>query len=96
MTAGCADYVLALKRNQAQLHDDFKEMFSSEREREFVHLPHDYNQTVEKDHGRIELRRCWATAVPEFLDYMNPNEEWTQLQSLVMVECERRFPDHSS
>ena len=96
LTAGGADYVLALKRNQAQLHDDVKQMFSSEREREFVHLPHDYHQTVEKDHGRIELRRCWATAAPEFLDYMNPDEEWTQLQSLVMVECERRFPDHSS
>ncbi len=78
------------------MHDDVEEMFRSEREREFVHLPHDYHQTVEKDHGRIELRRCWATAAPEFLDYMNPDEEWTQLQSLVMVECERRLPDHSS
>ena len=96
LTEGDADYVLALKRNQAQLHDDVEEMFSSEREREFVHLPHDYHQTVEKDHGRIELRRCWATAAPEFLDYMNPDEAWTQLQSLVMVECERRLPGHTS
>ncbi len=96
LTEGDADYVLALKRNQAQLHDDVEEMFSSERKREFVHLPHDYHQTVEKDHGRIELRRCWATAAPEFLDYMNPDEGWPQLQSLVMVECERRLPGHTS
>ena len=27
---------------------------------------------------------------------MNPDEEWSQLQSLVMVECERRLPDHTS
>ena len=27
---------------------------------------------------------------------MNPDEAWTQLQSLVMVECERRLPGHTS
>ena len=96
LTARGADYVLALKKNQPQLHDDVKEMFTREREQEFVHLPHDYHQTVEKDHGRIEIRRCWVTAAPEFLDYMNPDGEWTQLQTLVMVESERRLPDHSS
>ncbi len=96
LTARGADYVLALKKNQPQLHDDVKEMFTREREQEFVHLPHDYHQTVEKDHGRIEIRRCWVTTAPEFLDYMNPDGEWTQLQTLVMVESERRLPDHSS
>lgn len=96
LTERGADYVLALKKNQAQLYEDVHTMFTSERGRKFVHLPHDYHQTVEKDHGRIEIRRCWATADPEFLAYMNPDQEWTQLQSLVMVECERRLPDHRS
>lgn len=27
---------------------------------------------------------------------MNADEEWSQFQSLVMVECERRLPDHTS
>lgn len=96
LTERGADYVLALKRNQIQLHNDVEQMFKGEQEHEFVHLPHDYHQTVEKGHGRIELRRCWATASPEYLDYVNPDKEWTQLQSLVMVECERRLPDHTS
>ena len=25
-------------------------------------------QTVEKDHGRIEIRRCWTIADPSYLD----------------------------
>ena len=83
------DYLLALKKNQAQLYDEVRTMFTCERKSKFVHLPHNYHQTVEKDHGRIEIRRCWATADPQFLNYMNPEQEWTQLQSLVMVECER-------
>ena len=73
------------------MHDDVKTMFTDERESELVHLPHNYHQTIEKDHGRIEIRRCWATAAPEFLDYMNPAEEWTQLQSLLRVESTREF-----
>ena len=54
-------------------------MFTSERESEFVHLRHDYYQAVEKDHGRIEIRCCWATAAPELLNKLTPDEEWTQL-----------------
>ena len=84
-----ADYVLAL------LYEDVEKMFTAG-ESEFVHLPHNYHQTVEKNHGRIEIRRCWATAASEFLNYMNADREWSQLQSLVMVECERRLPDHTS
>ena len=96
LTARGADYVLALKKNQARLHEDVEKMFTTERESKFLHLPHNYHQTVEKNHGRIEIRRCWATTASEFLNYMNADEEWSQLQSLVMVECERRLPDHTS
>ncbi len=50
-------------------------MFTCVREREFVHLHRDYHQTVEKDHGRFEIRRRWATADPPILNYMNPYGE---------------------
>ena len=49
LTERGADYVLALKKNQAQLYDEVRTMFTCERESEFEHLPHDYHQTVEKD-----------------------------------------------
>ena len=67
------------KKKQAQLYYDARTMFTSERESEFVHLRHDYYQAVEKDHGRIEIRCCWATAAPELLNKLTPDEEWTQL-----------------
>ena len=94
--AGGADYVLALKQNQSRLHDNVDSMFTLERKSEFAHLPHDYYQTVSKDHGRIETRRCWVVSAPEFLDYMDPDPEWSQLQSLVMVEAKRQLPDRTS
>ena len=96
ITARGTDDLLALKQNQPQLHDDVSTMFTLERGNEFADVPHNYHQTVEKDHGRIETRRCWVVSSPEFLDYMDPDQEWSQLQSLVMVEPKRQLPDHSS
>ena len=42
LTVRRADFVLALKKNQSQLHGDVKVMCKAERERKFVHLPHDF------------------------------------------------------
>ena len=96
ITVRGADYLLALKQNQPQLHENVSTMFKLERESEFAHVPHDYHQTVEKDHGRIETRRCWVISTPEFLNYMDPDHSWSQLQSLVMVEAKRQMQDHTS
>ena len=90
-----ADYVLALKQNQPQLHEAVETMFTLEKEDGFADVAHDYHQTIEKDHGRIETRRCWAISVPEFLAYMNPDQEWSQLQSLIMVEAQRQLPERT-
>ena len=58
-----ADYVLALTQNQPQLYDQATAMFTYERSTNFRNCPHDFHQTVEKGHGRIETRRCgrWRT-----------------------------------
>jgi len=96
ITESGADYVLALKQNQPQLHEAVETMFTLEKENGFADVAHDYHQTIEKDHGRIETRRCWAISAPEFLAYMNPDQEWAQLQSLVMVEAKRQLPERTS
>lgn len=54
------DYVLSLKGNQGQLHEDVQEMFAYFDKVGFVAIDHDYHKTVEKDHGRIEIRECWT------------------------------------
>ena len=96
ITESGADDVLARNQNQAQLHDAVNTMFTLARQNEFADVPHDDHQTVAKDHGRIETRRCWLISAPEFLDYIDPDQEWSHLQSLVMVEATRPLPDRTS
>ena len=71
-------------------------MFTLEKQNEFADVAHDFHQTIEKDHGRIETRRCWVISAPEFLAYMDPDQEWSHLQSLVMVEVKRQLPESTS
>ena len=84
-----ADYILALKRNQPQLYDDVAETFDHLRRSEFSDIDYRFCETVEKGHGRIEKRRCWAVSDPSYLGYVNDRGEWTKLESLAMVESER-------
>jgi predicted transposase YbfD/YdcC len=55
-----ADYVLAVKDNQPTLADSIREFFSTAQASGWAHARHDYYETVEKDHGRIEVRRYFA------------------------------------
>jgi predicted transposase YbfD/YdcC len=88
-----ADYVLALKSNQGTLHTDAKDLFEDAREIDFIDC--DYHKTVEKGHGRIEIRECWATAHPDYLASLYKPEQWAGLQTVVMVCAERRIGDRS-
>ena len=80
-----ADYVLAVKDNQPLLADsirDFFTQFQAVPER----TPHSVAKTVEKDHGRIEVRRCWAF---DQIDCLARPEQWDDLQSFAVIESER-------
>ena len=89
ITDSRADYILALKRNQPQLYDDVSETFDHLRRSKFSDIDYRFCETVEKGHGRIEKRRCWAVSDPAYLGYVNDRGEWTKLKSLAMVESER-------
>ncbi len=41
---------------------------------------------MEKDHGRIEERRCWVT---EEIGWLEHKEDWKNLKSVIMVEAIR-------
>ena len=84
-----ADYILALKQNQPQLHQDVTEPFAQARQSGFDYLDHDFHETVNKGHGGTETRRCWSVSDPDHLSYMNNLNEWTKLTSVVMIESER-------
>ena len=86
-----ADYVLALKGNQGGLHNDVQERFSYAQETGFVDC--DYHKTVEKDHGRIEIRECWTISSLEYLAHLRNLSKWANLRTIVMVKRERRVGD---
>lgn len=91
-----ADYVLALKGNQGQLHQDVMEWFAWASQRQFQDMPHSFAQTVNKNHGRIEIRQCWALSDPQAFEVIRHHDGWAGLQSIIMVKRERRALDNTS
>ena len=59
-----ADYLLAVKENQGQLYQDIRDLFEAGDGSGLEGLPHDYATTLNKGHGRIERRECWAIDDP--------------------------------
>ena len=51
------DYALAVKGNQGELYSDIQEFFATARAASFRGVKHDFHATVEKGHGRLEVRR---------------------------------------
>ena len=83
-----ADYVLALKENQGTLYAAVKDLFDYAEETAFADC--DYHKTVNKGHGRIEIRECWTITKPDFFAYLPDYSAWPSLHTLVMVRAERR------
>ncbi len=84
-----ADYVLALKGNQGHLHEDVQEWFTWAKQSNFAQMPYSTAQSVNKGHGRLEIRRCYALADPRAFEVIRHHDGWAGLQSIVMVERER-------
>jgi predicted transposase YbfD/YdcC len=81
-----ADYVLSLKGNQGVLHEEVAEYFAWAEQTGFKDSEYDYCATLEKDHGRIEERKCWVT---EDTEWFTEKAEWAGLRSFIMVEGTR-------
>lgn len=82
-----ADYVLALKANQPSLYENVQWLFEQAVATQFQDVAHDFHQTIDKGHGRVEIRRCWTL---HELDYLMQKPHWRGLASLAMIQTERR------
>jgi predicted transposase YbfD/YdcC len=85
-----ADYVLAVKGNQGQLHEAIVDFFDTAQGADFQGVPFDYHEETESGHGRIEVRRYWTTPVLTTLPQVSP---WADLKIIGMVEAERHLGD---
>lgn len=81
-----ADYVLAVKDNQPKLADSITTFFEIGQAEKWRNVPHTYTESVEKDHGRLEVRRCWAF---DQLDCLSNPGQWPDLKMFGVIEAER-------
>ena len=87
------DYVLALKGNQGNLFEAVQQRFAAAHAQDFKDIAHDFLETTEVGHGRLETRRCWCLgAVADLIGA----EKWTHLTSIAMVESLRTIDDQTS
>jgi len=69
------NYVLALKDNQGNLFEDVKKLFADLENSRYRAYAYDYEKTVNKGHGRIEIRECWTISDPQILRYLRGFED---------------------
>ena len=87
------DYVLSLKGNQTRLHDDVRTFFLDAEAHAFAGTPHTTAETVDGDHGRIEVRRAWAT---DDLAWLADRPRWPGLRSVVRVDATRTLGERTT
>ena len=83
-----ADYVLSLKGNQGNLHQDVQQLFDWASKTDFKDIEHELYQTIDKGHGRLEKRRYYLLGNVE---YLVDAHQWKGLKRVGMIESERHI-----
>ena len=86
-----ADYLLPVKENQTHLLEDIALFFELAEKDGFAKVGHTYHRTVDNNHGRMEIRECWAIDGADNLDFLRGAAEWPGLQTIVRIRSERRL-----
>jgi len=87
-----AEYILSLKDNQPTLANSVQDFFAAFQAASDK-TPHRFDEVVEKDHGRLEVRRCHAF---DQLDCLHAPERWPDLKSFAVITSERTIKGKTS
>jgi len=88
------DYLIALKGNQGNLHNDVSTFLESIQDNNVGGKNIERFETkIEKGHGRIEKRRCLISTDTHLLPITS---DWCNMNTLVMIEAERYVHGKSS
>lgn len=90
------DYLFALKGNQSNLHEDVVLLFDDLEESDYTAYTYSHDKTVDKDHGRIEVRQCWTISDPQLIDCLRGADRFCNLQTVARVRSERYVNDDHS
>lgn len=85
-----ADYVLPVKENQGHLYEEVKATFDEALRINFNQVPHDTFKTIDKGHGRLEVRECWTITREDYLNALGERTAWQNLNMIAAIRSERR------
>jgi predicted transposase YbfD/YdcC len=91
-----ADYVLALKDNQGKLFEDTQKLFEDLESSQYQAYPYNYEKTVNKGHGRIEIRECWTISDPQILCHLRGFKNWKKLLTVSCIRSQRWIGDEKT
>jgi predicted transposase YbfD/YdcC len=91
-----ADYVLSLKENQGRLYEDVKLLFEDLENSAYTAYAYDHARTVDKGHGRIEIRACWTISDPEVLRHLRSFENSKNLHTVSRIRAQRWIGEETS
>ncbi len=77
-----ADYILALKANQTTLFEDVQLFLKDYIQTNGIQQTPFYHRTVEKGHGRYEIRECY---ICEDILWLDSREKWADLQGIGVI-----------
>jgi predicted transposase YbfD/YdcC len=86
------DSVLALKDNQPQpaLAAAIQECFAQAQASAFADVEHDLHRSVDKGHGRLEIRQQWVISDPHVRAWVHAAHAWPGLAAIGLVQTEHR------
>ena len=71
--------LVALKENQGTMYEGVSETFALALKDHFAQIQHESHRTVEKGHGRMEIREYWTISEPEILAFLDAENRWKGL-----------------
>lgn len=91
-----AEYVLALKENQGKLYEDVELLFKDLEQSQYSAYAYDYEKTVNKNHGRIEIRECWTISDSQVLQHLRGYGNWKKLKTVSRIRSQRQIGEEKS
>ena len=88
--------MLALKENHPLLYQEVSTLCQATSPLAQLAYAPDYTRTVEKDHGRLEIRECWTLSDPKGFPFLHDASAWPKLQTLTMLRRERHLPERTT
>lgn len=86
-------YVIALKGNQSNFHDEVSNFFEQAERVNFEGIDHQAYHMIEEGHGRLEKRTIYAT---ENIDWLPQRDDWAGLKSIILLISECTVDDKTS